>query len=68
MVEIGETVETGERKMSPSGVVLGVASLLKDLLWVCSSSSLLDKTMARQMRFIARRECLQGLMSSDLTG
>lgn len=41
VVEIGET---GERKMTPSGMLLDVATLLTDLLWVCNSSSLLDKT------------------------
>lgn len=39
-----ETGETGEKKMTPSGVLLDVAALLMDLLWVCNSSSLLDKT------------------------
>lgn len=47
VVEIGETVG-GED--DPSGMALDVAALLKDLLWVCSSSGLLDKTIARQMR------------------
>lgn len=43
-----EIVEPGERKKFP--VVMAVAALLKDLLSVCNSFILLDKTNARQMK------------------